>query len=253
MKIFIFSTNTFKKLLFPIFSCLVVGLILYTWQHPSVLAIKNLTDHQILYRGDLSDPNIALTFNINNESGNISPLLTLLKKNKIHQATFFISDTYAQKSPKMVKKILEMGFEIGLLGDATQDYENMSRLQIAKRFESLESALQECGVKELRWIRLPNEPYTEDILDIAKQFNFTLVHSSVNTEIFYTEKIQLNSFNIKEELRHGDILSFDYHVLAVKLHKNLEVILPLLKKEGYTYISITDLVTNLGFETKEIH
>lgn len=252
MKIFIFSTNRLKRFLFPIVSCLMILFTLYTWKHPTILAVKNLTSHQILYRGDPSDQKIALTFNIDQNAGNISPLLSLLKKNQIKQATFFVSTTYASHSPKMVQKMIDMGYEVGWLGDRAANYEKMSRLKIAKTFEQGQALLKKSGVKEVRWIRLPNEPYTENILDIAKQFDFTIVHSSVNTDEFYTKQLRTHALNTTKRFKNGDILSFDYTVPTIILHDNLNRFLPILKKAGYTYISVTELVTNLGFETKEI-
>ena len=248
MKIYLLSLKKVKKYLFPLISAFACALIIYTMQNPSVLAIKSLTDHQIFYRGNLEDYHITLTFNITEDAGNISPLLTMLKKKKIQNATFFISNDFAKKSPKMVEKIADMGYDIGLLGDKKQNYKEMNRVEIAKHFEALRKNIEKCGIEEIHWLRLPNGTYTHDVLDIAKQFNFTIIHWSINVE----PNKKNNIYTLQTELKHGDLLVYEPIVPNIQLISDLSKVLPLLKEKGYTFVSITDLITNLQFQRKEI-
>lgn len=221
-------------------------------QNPAILAIKSLTDYQIFYRGSLEDQHIALTFNITSDAGNISPLLTMLKKKKIHNATFFIANDFAKKSPKMVKKIADMGYEVGLLGDKSRNYKEMSRIEIAKSFEAARKNIEKCGIEEIRWFRSPNGIYTQDVLDIAKQFNFTLIHWSVNVENSKKHDISRAVHRLQSEFEKGDIVLCEPIVPTIQLISDLSRILPRLKEKGYTFVSITELITNLQFQTKEI-
>lgn len=252
MKLYVFSVKRVKKFLFPLISAFFCALILYTFQNPSVLAIKNFTNNQIFYHGNLNDQRIALTFNITMEGGNITPLLTLLKDKQIENATFFITNDVIEKSPKIIEKIAKMGYEIGILGDKNKKYDTSTRLQLAKEFEKAKNSLKACNIASPKWLRLPNGDYTEDALDIAKQSGLTFIHWSIIPPEQHTLKVSEQLRQLETQFKTGDVLVFEPVVPNIKLLSDLEKMLPELKKRGYIFNNITDLITDLHFQTKEI-
>ncbi len=121
-----------------------------------------------IYKGEKG---VALTFNIGWGDVQAKPILNVLKKENVQSATFFLSGSWAERHPDIVKEIKEMGFEIGSLGYAYEDYTDIEDDQIRRDMNKSLEVLKKLDVDDIKLIRSPTGHFDKRALKIAEQLD----------------------------------------------------------------------------------
>lgn len=212
--------------------------------HIPVLQEVNTTSKAI-YKGEKG---IALTFNISWGEVQAKPILDLLEKNKVRAATFFVSGAWAEKNPDTIEHIQKLGYEIGSLGYAYEDYteldENKVRQDILKGIESL----QKLDIKEIRYIRSPTGHFDERTLKIASQLGVTLIHWSINSDDWKNPGTEVIIEKVNKA-KDGDIVLLHASDSATQTEKALPSI---IEENKNKFVSLESLISNGKVKTKTI-
>ncbi|PWA12868.1 polysaccharide deacetylase family sporulation protein PdaB [Pueribacillus theae] len=201
---------------------------------------------------ETKEKKVALTFDISWGEKRAIPILNLLKKYKINETTFFLSGSWAERHPEIVERIAKDGHEIGNLGFQYEHYTNLETDQISKDIQLSDVVLKELTNKKPTLLRPPNGSFDERVLTVAEKFNYTVVHWSVNSEDWKNPGTDQIVKNVVKKTEGGDIVLFHASDSAKQTEKALPQIIEHFQKEGFRFVTVSELIANSETKSEEI-
>ncbi|MUT68229.1 polysaccharide deacetylase family sporulation protein PdaB [Paenibacillus sp. NEAU-GSW1] len=186
---------------------------------------------------------IALTFDISWGEKRTEPIINVLKEKGVTQATFFLSSTWSQSHPDIVKKIIDAGYEIGSHGHKHDNYSKLSDDEIRTQIQTAHSILSDITGKQPNLIRLPNGDFDKRVLRIAEELNYKVIQwdtDSMDWMDIGTDKI-IN--RVVTRAHNGDIILMHASDSAKTTHEALPVIIDELRSKGYEFVSVSELIS----------
>lgn len=203
----------------------------------------------VLLKGDSKENNIALTFNISWGENRVDEIVNVLKENDV-QATFFISGEWAERHPDLLKKITDNSHEIGMLGYRYKNYLEQDIEQVRKDLLYAREVFRKLGFDDMKLLRTPSGQFNKEIVDLAKKFNFEVIHWSVNTKDWERPGVDEIIQTTLNETTGGDIILMHASDSAEQTAEALKVILPGLKNKDFQFVSITELSNQANTEAE---
>ncbi len=200
-----------------------------------------------VYKGEKG---IALTFNISWGDEKAEPILDTLKKEKV-TATFFLAGSWAERHPDTVNRIIKDGHEIGILGYDYVDYSDLKREKITQDISRAKTAFDKLNAKDISLARAPTGHFNQEALDIAHQYNYTLVHWSINSKDWTNPGKDAIIKNIAPA-KKGDIILLHASDSAKQTEKALPQIIEKLKDKHLKFVSVSEMLSNAHSKSKEI-
>ncbi|KHE68074.1 polysaccharide deacetylase family protein [Halobacillus sp. BBL2006] len=187
---------------------------------------------------------VAITFDDGPSSEYTPRILSLLDKYKA-KATFFVVGSRVVENPEIVKNIVSSGHE---LANHTYSHPNFNGLPPEKMKEEMDKTYQ--SIKEIahtrpKLFRPPGGYYNDPIVETANDQGYTVVLWSWHQDTFDWRNPGVNSIvnKVLRKTRNGDIILFhDFGGDRTQTIQALEQILPELKKRGYEFITVSELV-----------
>ncbi|MBQ2747985.1 MAG: polysaccharide deacetylase family protein, partial [Firmicutes bacterium] len=141
---------------------------------------EELKEHNAYYIGDESEKVIYLTFDAGYENGNTPKILDTLKKHEV-PACFFLVGNYIEKSPELVKRMVDEGHTVG---NHTMHHPDMSAIGTEEAFKEeigeLETLYKEVTGKEMvKVYRPPQGKYSESNLMMAEELGYKTIFWSL--------------------------------------------------------------------------
>lgn len=202
-----------------------------------------LARHGAFYKGDTTKKDIYLTFDNGYENGYTGKFLDVLKKEQVPGA-FFITGHYLKTAPELVKRMAEEGH---IIGNHSWHHPDMTRVSMKRFKEELQKVKDETekltGVKTMNYLRPPRGIFSEKTLALANEEGYTHVFWSLAFKDWNTDQqkgAQYSYDNIMKQIHPGCILLL--HTVSKDNADALEKVIQDLKKQGYTFKSIDDLV-----------
>ena len=188
------------------------------------------------YNSEKKRPLIALTFD-DGPGQYTDKLLDCLEENNAH-ATFFMLGQLVGQYPETVKRMVELGCE---LGNHSWDHQNMLDLSldgVVKEFGDTDQALIDACGQESTVIRPPYGNYTDDIIAaVGKPF---ILWSIDSLDWKYLDA-DLDYNGIMNDSNLGDgavILMHDIHKPSVDAALRL---IPALVDQGYKLVTVSEM------------
>lgn len=205
-----------------------------------------------VYRGDSDTNEVALTFNISWGDQKAMPILDTLKANGIKDATFFLSASWAERHPDVVERIRKDGHQIGSMGYAYKNYSQMKKSEIKKDLTKAQNSFQKLGLEDLTLLRPPTGQFNKNVLDVAKQYGYTVVHYSINSDDWTNPGVQKIVQNVNETVSAGDIVLFHASDSAKQTKEALPEIVHHLRSKGLKNVTVSDLIANTDAKSSEV-
>lgn len=205
------------------------------------------SDDVALTKGSVEEPNIALTFNISWGEERVHDILDMLKKEEV-QATFFLSGEWAERHPAIVEKIAEDKHEIGMLGYRYKSYVEQEIEQVQKDLYLAQETFEKIGYEDLKLLRTPSGHFNEEVLELAKSMGFEVVHWNVNPNDWENPGTENIVDTVMKSTSNGDILLLHASDSAKQTAGALETILPGLKNKGFSFVPISELMSQAHAE-----
>lgn len=205
-----------------------------------------------VYRGDTDTNEVALTFNISWGDQKAMPILDTLKANGIKDATFFLSASWAERHPDVVERIRKDGHQIGSMGYAYKNYSQMKKSEIKKDLTKAQNSFQKLGLEDLTLLRPPTGQFNKDVLNVAKQYGYTVVHYSINSDDWTNPGVQKIVQNVNETVSAGDIVLFHASDSAKQTKEALPEIVHHLRSKGLKNVTVSDLIANTDAKSSEV-
>ena len=239
------SGRRMKQGLFVIVAAFFAALFFYTQSLATQPVFMAKEGPRAIYK---AEKGIALTFNIGWGDVQATPILDVLEREGVKTATFFLSGAWAERHPDTVKRIQSLGYEIGSLGYAYEDYTEAEEAKVKRDIRKSIEVLKKLGIKNVELLRSPTGHFDERTVKAAEGMGLTVIHWSVNSEDWKnpgTEKIIKKAARAK----NGDIVLLHASDAATQTADALPAIISEVKKRG-RLVTVSELIANGKVETK---
>jgi len=199
-----------------------------------------------LFHGDVSRPEIALTFDDGPHPRDTPQVLDVLAKHDVH-ATFFLIGQDVEQYPNLVKQIHDCGHQLALhcYRHLPFPMENASTLK-RQLGQSRNAIVNACGIspETIRHVRPPYGFFTANTLSLLNEWGYRLVLWDYMPLHF----IQPTAWTIKqlvEPTAPGSIIVLhDGKGHGAKVASIVDTIIPMLKAKEFDFITIDDMERN---------
>ena len=197
------------------------------------------------YYADLSgEKYIYLTFDNGYEQGYTADILDVLKKEKV-PATFFVTGHYVKTASDLIKRMVKEGHIIGNHSYTHPDFTIMSKMEMAYELIKLDKAVNEItGTKHaLNYLRPPRGTFNERTLKWATELGYIHVFWSVAFRDWNLNEQKGWRYaydEVMKQIHPGAIVLL--HAVSSDNAKALSKMIKELKKQGYTFKSLDDLL-----------
>ena len=190
---------------------------------------------------------VGLSFDDGPAGENTARLLTALRQYDCH-ATFFMVGYMVAKNKSNLCTMVKDGHELGI---HTWDHQRLTSLAPAKIEEEISSTAKiiqkTCG-KLPTVVRPPYGSYDDKVLSICKKQNYPVILWNIDTRDWQTSDSNVVKNNILSQVKDGAILLLhDSHPSSVQGFIDA---LPVLKEQGYEFVTISDMAAIKGVSLK---
>ncbi|KMY52630.1 polysaccharide deacetylase [Bacillus sp. FJAT-27231] len=235
-----------KQLLLLISVSFFTAILLFTQNFLSIPVFLEKEPPKAIYKGENG---VALTFDIGWGDEKAAQILQTLIRHKA-KATFFLSASWAERHPDLVKKMKDHHFEIGLLGYNYVDYTSMEKEEIRKDLLKAQEVFKKLQIEDVKLLRAPTGHFNQEVLKIANDMNLTYVHWSIDTNDWRNPGTSVILSKVKEA-KNGDIIFMHASDSAKQTNAVLPKIIETSQSAG-KLVTVSELISNGEVETKLI-
>lgn len=205
----------------------------------------------LYYSGPQQGKQVALTFDDGPDNHFTLQILDILKKNNV-KATFFIVGENAKAHPEVVKRIIREGHAIGNHSWDHPDFPKISTEKITEEIRKTQDELNSIVGFRPAMFRPPYGAVNSSDNAIITSMGLNIIDWSVDTKDWAGASPQQILNEVKKELQPGGIIL--QHCAGGKKGNlsntvaALEQMIPLLKKEGYTFVTVPKLLSLPEFQ-----
>jgi len=186
---------------------------------------------------------VALTFDDGPHESLTREILDILDENDV-KATFFPIGKNVNEHPDVMKAVIDRGHEVG---NHTYSHANVSKLSPDKLREEItktESLLRELGADPTLF-RPPGGAYSRSALDTVDEMGYKYILWSwrLDTRDWSSPPADQVINTVKQNVSDGSIILFhDYVAKQSPTPSALRELIPYLKAEGYTFVTVSELI-----------
>ena len=197
----------------------------------------------VIFHGDTSCPEIALTFDDGPHPRDTPQVLDVLAKHDV-RATFFLIGHGIENHSHLVKQIHQSGHQLALhcYRHLPFPLENASTLK--RQLDQSRTAIADtCGVpsETIRYVRPPYGFFTAKTLSLLEEWGYRLVLWD-NMPLHFLQPIQRTITQILERTVPGSIIVLhDGKGHGSKVAEIVDVVVPQLKAKGFEFVTIEQM------------
>ncbi|WP_411954480.1 polysaccharide deacetylase family protein [Alkalibacillus sp. S2W] len=185
---------------------------------------------------------IALTFNVSWGDDVIIDILDVLQETEV-KATFFINGEWALREEELAELIVEEQHEVGLLGYSLERYADQPKDVIIEDLENGETIVHNLGFEPLRFVRPPEHEYHDNVNSIVTEQGYDMIFWSVYAHIEKNSEVNDVVEKLNSTISAGDIVLFFAQDNLKQTPEILEQVIKQKKREGYQFVSTTELLS----------
>ncbi|QDY85967.1 polysaccharide deacetylase family protein [Paenibacillus polymyxa] len=189
---------------------------------------------------------IALTFDDGPDVSNTPAILDLLQKYNA-KATFFVVGSRVEKLPHLVKREREEGHEIGNHTFLHSSFQHISRNKALSELDQGQASIVQATGAGTHLFRPPGGSYNDSLVKLAKEKGLKIILWSWHQDTLDWRKPGVHRIanKVLRNARNGDIvLMHDFVHHSTQTVEALKIILPELKKRGYSFVTVSELLSN---------
>ena len=194
----------------------------------------------ILWFGDESRREIALTFDDGPHPKDTPQVLETLAKHNIH-ATFFLVGRYVEQYPALVKQIHQSGHQLGIHGFRHRPFPLEKPSTLQSQLDRTRNAIANvCGIspETIKDLRPPYGAFTSTTARRLTEWGYQLVLWN-NMPPHWMQPVSWTIEQVLDQTHPGSIIVLhDGHGHGTKVAQILDIIIPKLKAQGYNFVTI---------------
>jgi len=218
-----------------------VAMFLWLGTNDTFTASSPSEETSALVKGNPDASDISLTFNISWGEERVFDILETLKEHDV-QATFFVSGEWAERHPNILEQISEDEHDIGMLGYRYQSYLQQEPEEVREDLLQARETFGKLGLEDIELLRPPNGHFNEEIIQMAEELNYQVVHWNVNPNDWENPGTDDIVNTVMGETEGGDIILMHASDSVKQTTNALDIILPGLKEKGFEFATITKLM-----------
>jgi polysaccharide deacetylase family sporulation protein PdaB len=205
-----------------------------------------------IYSVNTDKKQVALTFDISWGEERTGPILDILEQKGLKKATFFLSSPWAETHPDLVKRIVDMGYEIGSHGHKHDNYSTYNEQQIRTQISKAHHILSELTGKKPNLIRFPNGDFDKRVLNIANQMGYKTIQWDTDSLDWMNPGKDKIIKRVVTKAHAGDIILMHASDSCRQTHEALPKIIDALRAKGYEFVTVSDLIAGSETKTKAV-
>ena len=153
------------------------------------------------------------------------------------KATFFVVGYNAEKQGKLLKRMVDMGCEVGNHSSGHENFSNFSDEQIIENVSNMNKIIENAtGVKPT----LLRPPYGNISKEVAAKLGMHIINWSVDPEDWKYRDAEYVSKHIIENVKEGDIILL--HDIYQTSYEAFCIAADKLIEEGYEFVTVSELL-----------
>ncbi|RSK25588.1 polysaccharide deacetylase family sporulation protein PdaB [Bacillus sp. HMF5848] len=249
---YVLNGKTIKQGLIIVFAAFFTASILYVQTVVQQPVFSTEDGPRAIYKGDKKNDAVALTFDISWGDEKAIPILEALKAEGITNATFFLSAVWAERHPDIVERIIEDGHEIGSMGYVWKNYTKMENVKVKRDILKAQDVFRQLKANDNYLLRPPSGQFNEDVLKIAQQYNYSVIHWSIDSQDWDNPGVEDIVKNV-EEMINGDIILLHASDSATQTAAAIPQIAKIMKQKGLKNISVSDMIADVDAKSKDMN
>ena len=214
----------------------------YNWLHPSRDKVLFDPKTRILYQGNYRLREIALTIDDGPHEGTGSDILDLLKAENV-KATFFVVGRLARAQPDLIRRMAAEGHEIGNHSQNHNRLDQLSGRDMYREIVDCENIVKSITRRKMGLLRPPGMRYNGAVVRASRENNQVIVSWTCAPKDFLDVSPTYIVQNVLNKIDNGGILLMhDQRPMTVTA---LARIIPALKREGYRFVTISEMLEHL--------
>lgn len=205
-----------------------------------------------IYSVNTDKKQVALTFDISWGEERTGPILDVLEQKGLKKATFFLSSPWAESHPDVVKRIVDMGYEIGSHGHRHDNYSSYNEQQIRTQISKAHGILSKLTGKEPHLIRFPNGDFDKRVLRIADQMGYKTIQWDTDSLDWMNPGKDKIVKKVVSKAHPGDIILMHASDSCRQTHEALPEIIDSLRAKGYEFVTVSELIAGSEVKMKAI-
>lgn len=186
---------------------------------------------------------VALTFDVAWGNEELPLILEELKKEDV-RASFFVAGEWAEHHTGLVKEIAKDNHLIASHGYRHTDYTTLDENEVRRDIQLSLSALQKITGDRPDYLRPPESKFNEATLKIAQSMGEQVILWSQSPSDEENPGYKIIAKRVVKEIKPGAIIQLHASDSAKETFKALPLIIDTLKSEGYTFVTLTELLSN---------
>ncbi|MDR0964218.1 MAG: polysaccharide deacetylase family protein [Clostridium sp.] len=134
----------------------------------------------VLERVDTPLSYVSLTFDVGYDATALRSILIILNKHQV-KATFFITQSWLDANPKLTRAILDLGHDLGNMGDDVLQMHGGHRAAIEEELRTLHQEVEELMEYEMFLFRPPHGEYDASLLQAAVSLGYISVGGEIDS------------------------------------------------------------------------
>ena len=192
-----------------------------------------------IYSVGTTEKKVAISFDCAWGVDYTDKLLAIMKTENV-RCTFFTVQFWSEKYPEYLKKISDLGHEIGT-HSATHPYmSKLSRSQIENELSSSINAIESVTNKKVQLFRPPYGDYNDLLIQTATDMGLYSIQWSVDSLDWKDLTATQIEERVLKRIKEGSIVLF--HNQGLHTAEALPNIIRCLKEKGYTFVPIGELI-----------
>jgi len=251
----VFVINGKKILNLILLICAVILILSITYFNRQNLSLFTFLDQKTpsaIYNVKTDQKKVALTFDISWGDQRTEPILDILEEKDVKKVTFFLSSPWAETHPEIVKRIVDLGFEIGSHGHKHVNYSNLTEPEIREQIQKADEILTKITGKKVKLLRTPNGDFDKRVLKIANDLGYTVIQWDTDSRDWMNPGVDQIINRVMKNVHPGDIILMHASDSCKQTHQALPIIIDRLRQEGYELVTVSELIANINIETNPI-
>lgn len=197
-----------------------------------------------IYNVQRDDKKIAISFDCAWGVDYTDRLLEIMQEENI-KCTFFMVEFWVTKYPDYVKKIDEFGHELGTHSATHPHMNSLNKSSVIKELNSSKQTIEQVLGKRIELFRAPYGEYNDTLIKTAKELGLYTIQWDVDSLDWKGLSASEISKRVISKVKSGSIVLF--HNQGLHTADAIKIIIPELKKQGYEFVSIGELIYKDNF------
>ena len=231
------------KIFLNIIILLVIVCVSITYSKNNIMASTNNISKHPIYSVDTEDNVVCITFDVNwAEKDNLSVILDLLDKYNV-KGTFFIMGgwaDYSEENANKLKDIAERGHEIGNHSYMHPSFSKINEQKMEEEILKTDETIRKYTGRDTVLFRFPSGDYNGNSVKKVNSLNHYAIQWDDDSVDWKELGADIEYNKIMKKIHPGAIMLF--HNNAKYTPQNLERIIIELKKQGYEFKTVGEII-----------